>query len=257
MTEGDRSWLYAVTRELDQAVLCRMAGVAGETPHVVECTRLTAVVGRVPASSFGQEALHRNLEDLDWLDRVARAHNAVVDTLARVGPTVPLRLATIYLDDVRVQLAVDEHEPQFQRTLSHVAGRTEWGVKAVLDPALLGGESTTDTAGSPGMAYLRRQREALSARDRALRFGAEQAEHIHSRLSALAVDAQRHRPQDPQLAGEKLPMILNATYLVENDATQEFGQAVARYGHAHPAIQLKLTGPWPPYSFSSQQERTP
>ena len=250
MTEGYRSWLYAVTRELDPAVLGRLTGVAGETPHVVGCSRLTAVVGRVPESSFGQEALHRGLEDLDWLDGVSRAHNAVVDTLARVGPTVPLRLATIYLDDVRVRLAVDEHEPEFERTLRHVAGRTEWGVKALLDPTSLTEPVWLDAPPLPGAAYLHRMRTTLMTRERARQFGVEQADQIHAALAALAVDARRHRPQSPQLTGVRLPMILNAAYLVVDDAAEEFERAVAKHGRTHEAIQLELTGPWPPYSFS-------
>jgi len=251
MADEYRSWLYAVARHPNPAVLGRLTGVAGETPHMVESGRLTAVVGLVPASSFGQEALHRNLEDLDWLDRVARAHNAVVDALARVGPTVPLRLATIYHDDVRVRLAVDEHAPEFERTLRHVTGRTEWGVKVLLDPTRLSEPAPPERADAPpGAAYLRRVRNTLLARDQVARFGAEQADRIHTALAALAVDARRHRPQSPQLAGEDLPMILNAAYLVVDDAVREFEQAVTRHGRAHEAIQLRLTGPWPPYSFS-------
>lgn len=267
MTEGYRSWLYAVTRDLDPAPLGRMAGVAGETPRVVETGRLTAVVGSVPASSFGEEALHRNFEDLEWLDGVARAHNAVVTTLAWLGPTVPLRLATIYLDDLRVRLAVDEHETEFERTLRHVTGRSEWGVKVMLDPARLSDADTSHDSGTSetrpgaGTAYLLRRRENLSARERVRRFGVTQADQIHAGLTALAADARRHRPQSPQLAGETLPMILNAAYLVENEAAEEFGHAVTRYGTEHPAVRLRLTGPWPPYSFSAsysrQQERTP
>jgi hypothetical protein len=253
MTEGYRSWLYAVTRKLDPAMLDRMTGVAGETPHVVESSRLTAVAGWVPESSFGQEALHRNLEDLDWLDGVSRAHNDVVATLARTGPTVPLRLATIYFDDVRVRLAVDEHQPEFERTLRHVTGRTEWGVKALLDPTRLDEPTAPrwiDAPSLPGAAYLQRMRNTLSARDRARQFGAEQADRIHSALAAFAVDTRQHRPQSPHLADETLPMILNAAYLVVDDTVREFKHAVARHGRTHEAIRLQLTGPWPPYSFS-------
>jgi hypothetical protein len=253
MTEPRRSWLYAVTEKPDPVVLGRLTGVAGETPHLVQSSRLTAVVGSVPTSSFGQEALYRNLENLDWLDRVARAHDDVVGALARTGPTVPLRLATIYFDDVRVRLTVDEHEPEFERTLRHVAGRTEWGVKALLDPTRLSEPDPpewSDAPPLPGAAYLRRMRNTFLARERAERFGAEQADRIHSALAALAVDARRHRAQSPKLAGEKLPMVLNAAYLVVDDAAEEFSQMVARLDRAHEAIQLRLTGPWPPYSFS-------
>ncbi|HKS49754.1 MAG TPA: GvpL/GvpF family gas vesicle protein [Amycolatopsis sp.] len=259
MTEHYGSWLYAVTRQAGATFSERLTGVAGEPLHAIEESGLVAVAGSVPLSSFGDEALRRNFEDLDWLGAVARAHDAVVDAVSRAGPAVPLRLATVYLDDERVRLVLQHRKDDFARVLDRVAGRTEWGVKVVFDPARLREPEVAAAGGGtrPGAAYLQRRRTELAARDREERFAVEQAEKIHSALSALAVEARRHRPQSPRLSGNAKPMILNAAYLVDDEATREFTRAVAEQDGGHAAIQLQLTGPWPPYSFSSLEEPAP
>lgn len=250
------TWLYAVTGRLDRGRLGLSTGVAGEPLRTVEAGGLVAVVGSVPLDSFGDEALRRNLEDLDWLARVARAHDEVVDAVAGAGPTVPLRLATVYLDDERVELVLRRRAADFERTLRRVAARTEWGVKALLDappprePVASGGGRTQ----RPGAAYLKRKREQLDTREQGERLAVEAARHIHAVLAAHAADARQHRPQSRQLSGIESPMILNAAYLVDNARGREFARVVASLDAEHESIRLQLTGPWPPYSFSSLEE---
>lgn len=255
------TWLYAVAGELDRSLLGALTGVAGEPLRTVEAAGLVAVAGSVPLDSFGEQALRRNFEDFDWLGRVARAHDEVVDTVARAGATVPLRLATLYLDDERVRVVLERRQHDFRRALERVTGRTEWGVKALLDPARAR-EPVARAADGPrgrgaGTAYLQRRRTQVAAAERGERFAAEQADRVHSALAAHAVDTRLHPPQSRELSGGKLPMILNAAYLVDNDATREFTRTVAEQNEEHDAIRLQLTGPWPPYSFTSLEEQTP
>ncbi|SNV28840.1 gas vesicle synthesis protein GvpL [Rhodococcus rhodochrous] len=128
MTDTTGIWMYAVT---DGTLVGHetegTSGVAGEQVRTVQEGGLTAVVGTVPLDDFGEAALARNLEDLDWLERVARAHDSVVAGVARHVSVVPLRLATVCLDDERVRALLTEHREQFSSALALVTGRTEWG----------------------------------------------------------------------------------------------------------------------------------
>src|SRR5437868_14112724 len=124
MSEEQGVWLYAVTRDPGPAVLGELTGVSGETPRCVEAAGLTAVVGDVPLSSFGEEALHRNFEDLDWLAAVARAHDSVIVALVDRGPAIPMRLATVYHGDDRVRRLLESRAAEFARALDQVPGRT-------------------------------------------------------------------------------------------------------------------------------------
>ncbi|MFI5611956.1 GvpL/GvpF family gas vesicle protein [Amycolatopsis sp. NPDC051903] len=252
MTGNDATgvWLYAVTRPAGLAEPDAPPGVAGEPPRVVEAGGLAAVVGDVPLTSFGEEALHRNLEDLDWLAAVARAHDTVIANLVDRAPVVPIRLATVYHDDASVRAVLEQRAADFERTLRHVSGRVEWGVKAFLDT-----EPEPAAAASPGKgagaAYLARRRNALAAREKREQRAAEEVRRLHTALAELAADACTHPPQSRELAGEAGPMVLNGAYLVDAGQAGRFAEAVDSCGRESAALSVRLTGPWPPYSFSS------
>ena len=105
-------------------------GLAAAGVRAVRAAGLTAVVGDVGEDEFGEAALRRNLEDLDWLERTARAHHAVIGALAGQGPVVPMRLATVYSGDDPVADTLRRRAGDLREALSRLRGRSEWGVKA-------------------------------------------------------------------------------------------------------------------------------
>ncbi|KAA9159291.1 GvpL/GvpF family gas vesicle protein [Amycolatopsis acidicola] len=254
MGEETGIWLYAVTRALDPAVFAQLPGVAGERVRTLGAHGLAAVVGDVPMDSFGEEPLHRNLEDLDWLSTVARAHDAVIGAVVERGPAVPIRLATVYRDDDRVREVLDLRGAEFERTLEFVAGRAEWGVKAYLEEPEPGDSGAAPSRRGAGTAYLARRRAEQASRTRAEELAHEQVLSVHTRLTGLAAGARTHPPQSRALAGHGGRMLLNAAYLVEDSAARGFAEAVARCDDENAAIRLQLTGPWPPYSFASLEK---
>ncbi|OYD70160.1 GvpL/GvpF family gas vesicle protein [Rhodococcus sp. OK302] len=259
MTADDGVWLYGITTDsIGDAQLAGVSGVAGEPVRAVASAGLVAVVGTVSLSEFGQAPLQHNLEDLDWLATTARAHDAVVAAMLRCGPTVPLRLATVYLDDDRVRLLLDERREEFRATLRRVTGRSEWGVKAYADSKTLAqnakAESSPTRAGGKGTAYLLRRRAELSAQQDVERRAAGHAEEIHSALLGNAVGGRRRQVTDPVLTGKRAWMIFNGTYLVDSERVDDFAALVAALDDERPGVTLELTGPWPPYSFAGIDE---
>ncbi|MGW0177767.1 GvpL/GvpF family gas vesicle protein [Nocardia sp. NPDC003345] len=261
MAEDTGVWLYAVVgddRLPDE--LAEITGVAGEIPRVVTSGPLAAVAGSVPLAVFGDEPLRRNLEDLDWLEATARAHDAVVSVLLRQGAVVPLRLATVFHDDRRVRDLLHERRADFESALALVRDRTEWGVKVYCDrTARTTAVAESGSTGAPtgrGTAYLRRRRAQLSARESVERDAAARAEEIHRRLVRGAAAGRCQPVTDPVLSGTRDWMVLNGTYLVDDTRTDEFAATVDELGAALPGIRLELTGPWPPYSFAGVERDT-
>lgn len=251
----DAVWAYAVIgRDDAEARVGGLRGVADEPIRVVGADQLVAVVGTVGLDEFGEEALCRNLEDLDWLAATARAHDGVISAVARFGAVVPLRMATVYLDDDRVRQLLESRRVDFIAALDRVSGRAELGVKAYADPALLGGCDEAAEIGSgqkiSGTAYLMRRRRALMSREEAYRVASEAAERIHARLMEYAVDGKRKPVSDRSLSNRKAWTVLNGSYLVDTQLADAFEAAVADVGHDMTGIELKVTGPWPPYSFA-------
>lgn len=265
MTGGLGVWLYAVTssRDAGQELPGGLTGVAGEPVRTVVSDDLTAVVGSVPLEVFGEQPLRGHLEDLDWLETTARAHDAVVSVLVRRGPTVPLRLATVFHDEDRLCESLEERRADFGAALALVSGRTEWGVKAYGDRAALTAAvteaRTAKTGGTTGAgaAYLARRRAQLSAQETIERDAAERAEQIHTRLVRHAAAGRRQALTDPAVSGRRDWMVLNGTYLVDDSSTEDFAETVSGLGVEFPGIRLELTGPWPPYSFAGTERDPP
>ncbi|UBU14561.1 GvpL/GvpF family gas vesicle protein [Nonomuraea gerenzanensis] len=256
----DLTYLYAVARE---SLSCP-SGVAGNPVRTIARAGLVAYVSSVPAELFGAEPLRRSLEDLDWLGETARAHHRVVDAVAAVTTTAPVRLVTVYEDDAQVAELLERRSVAFGDVLAHVTGRREWGVKAYTSPAAAaaqaadpdhadqrGGARTCGgdgQAGRPGTAYLQRRRAGLRGREQVRRQVLQRADHIHRALSALAAAGRRHRPQDPRLSGRHDWMLLNGAYLVDEARAGEFAALAGELGGD--GVEIRVTGPWAPYSFT-------
>jgi hypothetical protein len=262
MTEPHGVWVYAVGDDIATGRIGRLTGVGGGALRGISAHGLTAVAGDVPLAEFGESALRSNLEDLAWLEATARAHHRVIDALGQRASLVPMRLATVYASDDGVAAMLDERAADFRAALSRISSRQEWGVKAYAaqpperrartapTPARSSG-----TAAGAGASYLQRRRDELSARSQGRSDALASAEAIHARLSNLAAEASVRPPQAPQLTGVRAQMILNAAYLVDDERSGEFADAVAALAREHPAARLELTGPWPPYSFAGTRER--
>ena len=258
MTGSQTVWLYAVSRDDADNAPPSARGVAGEDVRVLTEGSLTAVVGSVDARRFGPDVLAGHLENLDWLAETARAHDAVVAATAARGPVVPVRLATLFSNDEGVRELLRSRREDFQSALEAVTGRAEWGVKAYVDPdSLANSLSAGDTASSgstaqsgAGSAYLLRRRAQMAARQSAQSAAGEWARQIHARLRPLCAASRLHPAQDPRLSGRHDWMILNAAYLVDQERTEPFHALVKQLSEWQAALDVELTGPWPPYSFA-------
>ena len=248
-------YLYAVTRASEDCGLEGETGIDGRPLAVIVEGGLGAVVSDVDLASFGEEGLRRNLESMEWLERVARKHDEVVNAVARTGPTAPMRLATICLDDDGVRARLIEWRDEMTAALDRVEGRSEWSVKLVVPPATAGDASPIAGAAErrpgAGAAYLLRKRQETELRARTEQDALDEAARVYDRLAGLAVAGRRLAPQDPRLSGHAGTMTLNAAFLVEDDDGPVFEETAAGLGRALPVGALHVAGPWPPYSFAT------
>ncbi|MFG1703398.1 GvpL/GvpF family gas vesicle protein [Nonomuraea sp. M3C6] len=238
------TYLYAVAGD---SIPLGLTGVSGMAVRTISCAGLVAYVSTVPLAEFGEEPLRRSLEDLDWLAETARAHHRVVEAVAG-APVAPVRLVTVYGDDDQVRELLNRRRADFLAVLSHVTGRREWGVKAYAGQAA--GPTASPVNGSGGRAAP----ASLRGRERARHQAVTWADHIHAALSSVAAGSRRHRAQDPRLSGRDEWMLLNGAYLVDEGRDEEFAATVEALGGK--GVDVRLTGPWAPYSFTVLEAAT-
>jgi gas vesicle protein GvpL/GvpF len=243
-----------------------LAGVdpAGPVERIVRGD-LAALVSRVPLAEFGEEPLRENLNELDWLERVARAHEDVLEDALTRTPIVPLRLCTIYSDAESVTAMLDRESEHLRETLERLEGRQEWGVKLLVDREALATaakERSDDVAGleqelagrSGGGAYMVSRKLDRRLAEVTTELAAELADEVHARLGDWASDSVLNSPQNRDLSGHEGEMLLNAAYLVDARRTDELRDLLAELEDRHRDLgaRLELTGPWPPYNFVSR-----
>ncbi|MFI9201097.1 GvpL/GvpF family gas vesicle protein [Streptomyces sp. NPDC053048] len=252
-------YAYAVTRESDTVdrALRNVTGVAGEPVSVVRHLGLMALTGPVPAADHEERALAARLEDLEWLETTARAHQRVVAAAAEAAPCVlPLRLATVFRDERGVRAMLDDRLDSLRAALDRLDGRTEWGVKVYAHEPAPAPTGTPRAAAVSGRDYLRRRAaERHTAQQETRRVDAT-ARGIHTALAVLAQETRLHPPQNPRLSRHPDRNVLNAAYLVRREDAPSFTSAVAGLAELAPGdgMRVELTGPWAPYSFAGQDD---
>lgn len=247
---GTAWYVYGVAE--DDPALERLPGI-----ELIRHGTLAAIVREVPLEEYGEAVLPERLNDRDWLERNARAHEDVLQGAAAATAVVPLRFGTIYRSREHVGEMLGERAGEFVETIERVRGHVELGVKAwidlsALEGALAGGDVPAP-GGGVGAAYLQqRAREQEVSRELETRC-AELAEEAHRRLSAVAVDGVVNRPQPRELTGRSEAMLLNGAYLVRDGDDRLRGE-VDRLAaeHADLGIEYELTGPWPPHNFAGE-----
>ncbi|MGY5126519.1 GvpL/GvpF family gas vesicle protein [Streptomyces nigrescens] len=255
------AYVYAIGRAgagLDTAA-AQLTGLRDGRLRTVTAGRLTALVSSVPADAFSAEGMKAQLENLTELEEIARTHHTVVEA-AHTGTTVlPMRLATVYLDDDRVRSMLQERGAEFDALLSRLEGHAELGVKVYADPRAAAAEPPPAPDGpdaaaspvSPGRAYLQQRRAQRRTQRDAYRAAGALADDVRGRVAPLARDRVAHRPQQGELASGEGENIANEAYLVPTDRIREFHRALAGLADGVPGVRVEVTGPWAPYSFAT------
>ncbi|HET6877500.1 MAG TPA: GvpL/GvpF family gas vesicle protein [Jatrophihabitans sp.] len=249
MSRASLTYLYGLTRAT--AALPDEPGIGERPLRMLRLGNVGAVVSDVPAAEFAEEALRGHLEDLAWLERVARRHDAVVQACHRAGVAMPLRLATIYVDDRSAEQRLGDIAEEAEQTLDRLDGCDEWGVKVFESSGGARAPVPADTdAPTSGAEYLRRRQAEMMRSGDAAAAAAAEAESVYRALAQHAVDDVKHRPQDPRLAGRREAMLLNAAFLVRRTDAHAFRAAAAELAAQRRDDSIVLTGPWAPYSFA-------
>jgi hypothetical protein len=198
--------------------------VAGECSPGVEIVRYEELGALV---SVVTEEL--DLEDVDTVARLARAHDSVLRAAHAQTDVIPFRLGALYASRDAVADMLRERADAFRELLARLRGMTEWGVKGFPQAAPAAPPPKT---GAEYLARRRAERETATVETAAA--------EVHEALAARAAAAELNTPRDQG-------QILNGAYLVPRDAA--FAALVDEQGRRHAQLELKVTGPWPPYSF--------
>lgn len=245
-----------------------LTGLEERPVEVLELEGFAAAVGRLPASSYGEEALEERVGDLRWMAHRGFLHERVVTWFVDREGILPARFLTLHSTEEALRQEARARGDRIRALLSRFKGRREWNVKLTLDETRLldamGNESpevrSLDReieAASPGRRYLLERRREELARDQVDRVAARLTSGVLEELGRHA-EAVERLPLAQSEGSERV--VAHAALLVRR--TDEGGlQETADAGAAtlsRRGLALELTGPWAPYRFVREpQAREP
>ncbi len=266
MSDARLVYVYCVSAPGVEAALAPLEGLEpGLAPYAIAAPPapgLVAVASDVPAAGYAEDALRARLLDLDWTGAKGVAHERVVETCFLAAPTVPFRFCTIFADRGRVEGLLARHGERLAEILRALAGKAEWGLRAYVDRARFEAHHAAERAAAArpaaagqgkgaGRAYLEAKKAKEDARRAAGDALAGALASVYAAHEAMADDAVR------QPAGDAGELALKAAFLVplERRAGFEAAAAAERARRAPQGIDVRVTGPWPPYAFVPRLER--
>jgi hypothetical protein len=212
---------------------------------------LFIAVADVPIDRYGQSAINASLSKLDWVSRVAVAHEAVVESFAAAIAVLPMKLFTIFTSDDRAMEHVRGQRARIAGLVKRVAHHQEWGIRVALDRtrAAAALSKKAPVKGATGSLYLAGKKARLDASRELASRARETAAGLFDRLSAVSGDAKRRTASE--LPAEGGPLLLDAAFLVPRAREAAFRKTAAREAKAisRHGYDLTITGPWPPYTF--------
>jgi hypothetical protein len=215
-------------------------------------TRLWIVIADVPLRHYGGDALEASLRDLEWVSRVALAHESVVEHFVkqRGAAVIPMKLFTMFSSAERAVTEMKARRAELTRVFERITGCEEWGVRVVAhDPPRRSREPDRIRSGA---AFLAARKQARDDSKQARVEAASAADAAFSSLSEIARD-RRRRTEVP--AGG-VPPLLDAAFLVPSRRRARFHATVEKLAAdvARSGGRMTLSGPWPPYNFVAGED---
>jgi hypothetical protein len=152
---------------------------------------------------------------IDPDERDLERHAAVLEAVAAHHAVAPAPVGTVFRDRASLIRWIELHYHALHESLSYLDGRTVARVHVVQRDAKADGGSGVAADAADIMKTLR--------------------------ASAAAMVPLKTE----QLTG----IVLSAAFLVEREKWGAFSSAVGTGARAHAALDVRMTGPWPPYDF--------
>ncbi|MDJ1134375.1 GvpL/GvpF family gas vesicle protein [Streptomyces iconiensis] len=234
------TYVYGIARVPVPSLPEDLTGV-GDPPRpvrVLEQGDLFAVVSEAP-------------ENLTPKRRELLAHQRVLSEAGATKTVLPMRFGSVSDDDETVTGVLADRAAHFLERLDALEGMVEYNIKATHEeeavlhrvmadqPELRAASEANRAAG--GGSYEERLRlgemvaSAVQARE------AVDADTVRRTLAPLAHDVSE--------GPESMGWLANFSFLVDHDTVADFAAAVEDLRMAEPQLELRLSGPLPPYSF--------
>lgn len=254
-------YMYCIVdlgRDSDPGLVLGQIGLNNETAYLIRYQDVCAVVHRCPPRPYtgDQEQVYA------WVEAHQRVNN---EAMKQFNVTIPMTFDTILHEDEVDPDGVVVHwlaevYPKLREKLTRFEGCLEYGVEVLLrvdevtqhrlrhSPELA--KIAAQLAGKPpAVAYLMKQKLQKAVACEIDRYAESTFKEFYSPITAVADDVKVEKPKQ---TAPGTRMIINASCLLLKKKQPRLRELLDELSSGTPGIEVRLTGPWPPYSFVGQ-----
>ena len=240
-------YLYGVTQS-QLAKPARLMGVDLQSPvESIECEGVICWVSRVSADEF-ENSLTKNMENLDWLATASVAHQRVIGGIAQHADILPARFGTVFHYENSLRAHIRERVRDMEKDFKRVKGAEEWGIK-IFETAPV---ADSIPPARTGREYLQ-AKAALLPRKKSRRIPEPELAEFHEALGGVA---EASAPAG-RISGGQRGLLFQTSLLVKRSQRSHLESVLRKFSRKWAdACRIECSGPWPPYSFVSQDSKS-
>ncbi len=261
MSEVGRAVYLFCLCKAEPRLAARSAAIDGQNPLLLHGFGDTlAVLSLLFARAFRGPGAEQRMQDPRWVTEQALRHERVVEGVMRYSPVLPARFGTLFSSPAKLDQFLKKHSETIRDFLEEVSDKQEWAVKALLDRpkarewllARLHTDDIKQNGSSVGTRYMREQRARGAVDTRLGQWLSAIRQEMVRRLRLCSAEFRERPVSALSTATERLEPVLNLAFLVPVARLGEFRARVEHVNsdHAREGLMIRLSGPWPPYSFS-------
>ena len=239
-------YLYGVTQSRP-AKAPLQAGVDLKSPiDAIECGTVVCWISRVSADEF-ESSLTKNMENLDWLATASVAHQRAITAIGHEADILPARFGTVFRDENSLCAHIRGRLPELEKDFQRVKDADEWGVKIF--------ETAPVAAAVPkvysGKEYLM-AKAALLPRKKPGHIPAQELEEFQAALNEVAEETAAAG----RISSGQRGLSFQTSLLIKRRNRQRLQSVLKKFSRKWAETRrIECTGPWPPYSFVSQDSK--
>ena len=176
----------------------------------------------------------------------AREHDQVVRAAMGIETPLPARFGQVVADHDALRQVVASRREAFEAALESVAGAVEMTVKVRIRSASTPAEGTPEPA-SAGEGRGRQYLEQVAAAHRREQNVLAEEQVVRERVREAVAPLVRAEAFAGTGAGSD---IASLSHLVPRDRITAYRSAIQALRVDNPALLLRVSGPWAPYSFT-------
>ncbi len=226
---------------------------------------LCFVYSHVKLHNFTGASGDDNMRNIEWVSPRAVAHEKVVRHVMKMSPVYPIRFATIFSSMESLEKQLEPYFSNISIFLHETNGKGEYSLKGFLirkkmidflSKKFFAFEIKALDEMLPGKRYFEKQKLIRRIESGVDTLAKEALENFLNSLISRFKKYKKRKPLSGDLCGDGSEMVFNLAFLIKDTEQEIFRNQIAqsKADLEDKGLVIRLTGPWPPYSFCKNIE---